>query len=256
MHIAVQFDLLPGENLDAKLAGAAALGLDGVEFPALELTENVPAIAAALERRGLRAAAINAGGSHLLHPEFAERERAIIYLRQAMADALDLGARGIVLTPHLPTTPPLPDLHPYKSALELEAELLVTQLRATLVDLAYAMGAELYLLPQDREHTHLLQRLGHAALILRKNNNHPHLKIAAGLHYVVREEDDFAAALAQHADRIGYAQTPTAGDNSLCAGICALRDTGYDGWLTLCRDNRNGGEDELPAAVDWLRSVL
>jgi sugar phosphate isomerase/epimerase len=258
MKIAVQEKLLPGESVAERLESARSMGFDGVEFDADDLGDNLLAAAEALQQTGLQAAAVNLGGTHLLHPDFAERDRAVVRIRRAMGDALDLGAGGVVFLPLLPTTPRLPDLHPYKSDIELEAELLVKLLRATLLDLAYAMGAQLYLMPVNRDETHLIQRLEHAARIISHNDNHPHLKIAANLYHQFREEDDMNAALRAYSGRIAYAQmtddnrrAPGRGSIDFPAAVAALRDGGYDGWLTVaCED---AVPEDLRKSLDLLR---
>ena len=156
MQLAIQEALLPGVTTKERLAHAQTLGLAGVEFGAEGLTDRIPEIAEILGVTGLKTSAVNVGKVPLIHPKLDERDKAMITIRQAMANALDLGATGVVFIPHDADTPRLPDLRPYKSSLELEIELLLNLLKSTLADLAYAMGAELLLAPVNRNETHLL----------------------------------------------------------------------------------------------------
>lgn len=235
MQFAISETRLPGADLDDKLRAARDLGYDGVEFPCDGLTPRVPQITDALAAHGLRAAAVDAGFTRLVHPDYAERDRAIARVRQAMADALDLGLRegsgGVVFVSHFQTDPVLPDLRPYKSAQELEAEMLIKQLRATLTDLAYAMGSELYLLPVSRTTAHLVNRLSQAARVRAGTDNHPHILFAADLDHLALEEDDPLLALREHAPALRYVRLNAAVDHA--AALETLRGAGYDGWLTL-----------------------
>jgi len=229
MPLAIQEHLLSGATLDEKLQNARAMGVTGIEFAADGLTARVPEVSAALERSGLRAAAVDAGFTRLVHPDFAERDLAIARLRQAMADSLDLGAGGVVFIPHFQTEPILPDLRPYKSAVELEAEMLVKQLRATLSDLAYAMGAELYLLPVSRNTAHLINLLSQGARVRKGLDDHPHVMLAVDLDHLMMEEADAPQSIHDHADAIRYVRHSSA---SPAASLSALTDVGYNGWMT------------------------
>lgn len=256
MRLAIQEHLLPGDSLSERLTHARDLGLDGVEFADDDLTAHVPEIIVQLEKHGLAASAVNVGKTYLLHPDFAMRDAEIVRLRQAMANTLDLGALGVVFVPTHPDCPRLPDLHPYKSALELEGELLVTQLRATLADFAYAIGAELYIQPVNSAETHLVRKLEHAATILRKNDDHPHIKIAANTLQMMLEGEDVIPELMNHIHRIHYLFV--AGHNNspndhrefdLEKLISSLKSANYEGWITITPEWQPFEVDEFVTAI-------
>jgi len=248
MPLAVVLHPTPGGRWpEDALAQARDLGAQGVELPADDL--DVPALAEAIAAHGLQVAALNAAHTRLLHPDYAERDRAIARLRNAMTDALDLGARGVAFYGHYDTVPVLPDLTPYKSAVELEAELLVKQMRATLTDLAYALGAELYLMPARRETAHLIHRLDQADAILHGTDYHPHLKIALDLGCAAHEETDLPSAVAAFTRRIGYVRAD-AGSDAQIAALDSLAAHGYDGWIAL-----SGDRDAMAARIAALGST-
>jgi sugar phosphate isomerase/epimerase len=187
MQIAIQEDMLPGRSVLEKLENARALGLAGVEFWAAGLTPCVPEIAAAVRQTGVQVSAVNFGRmGTLLTPDPAERQRVLAALRQAMADSIDIGAKRVVFVPQW-GEPLLPDLHPYKTAIQLEAEMLVAYLKQIFTDLAHAMGATLYLLPVNRSESHFVNRLEQAASIRRKIKNHDHVMLAASLFHMTLE---------------------------------------------------------------------
>jgi sugar phosphate isomerase/epimerase len=241
MPLAIQEDMLPGINLVEKFQQAAALGFQGIEVWVDEdLTERVPEIAAASEITGVRVSAVNIGHTRLIHPEYAIRDEALVAMRKAMTAAVDLGAQGVVFKPFYAPGPVLPDLHPYKSSLELEAELLVTQLRATLCDLAYALGTQLLIQPANHEETHLIRKVEHAVVIQQKLDHHPHLKIAANLYHMAVEGEDIGMVFSHHGDNIGYVYLsdtdhtlPGNGTTDFNRVTRGLRESGYTGWLTL-----------------------
>jgi sugar phosphate isomerase/epimerase len=259
MPIAIREDLLGGDTLLQKFQHARALGVAGVEFGSARLTERVPAIVEAMEQTGVLAAAVNFGSGHFVDPDPAERERALTGLRQAIVDAHDIGAAGVIFVPHT-GAPVLPDMSPWMSAAELEVEMLYMHLR-TLSDFSYAIGVNLYLQPINQHETHLLNRVGQVARITRRLN-HPNVQIAAHLYHMAQEETDLPAALRDHADCIGHIhladssrQLPGEGSTDFATTATALHDMGYAGWLSYdCNVAAPAGE-RLSASLAHLRQV-
>lgn len=254
MRLAIQEHLLPGDSLLARFRQAQRMHIEGIEVAFDGLAERTTPLMEALEETRLEIAAIDVGGVHLLHPDYNMREQAVNTLREAMTSAVDLGASGVIFMPQRHDTPRLPDLHPYKSTIELEAELLVTMLRTTLCDFADAVGIELYLMPGNRHQTHLIHKLAHAKRILANNNHHPMLKIGANIFNMGMEEDHIIQSLEDALPQIGYIQMahrrhpnqPTSPDLEFSADSFAavlddmtldimktLHRYSYHGWVTL-----------------------
>ncbi len=241
MRIAIQESALPGTTTLQRLQKAREIGFDGVEFVSEGVHGRVAEIIGAMEATGVQTAAVNIGLTRLLHPDFTEREKAIVEIRTAMTDSIDLGAGRVVFIPHYSTAPALPDLRPYKSAVELEGEMLVAQLHATLGDLAYALGAELHLLVVSQKRAHLINTLYRAGVIREKINNHPHITIGLDVCDHFSEEEDPIEALQAHTAHIGYVhladdlhRLPGHGNIDIETVIATLKSAGYNGWLTLC----------------------
>lgn len=263
MRLAIQEALLPGRTARQRLEHAQRAGLAGVEVLAEGLTARVPEVAEALAETGLAAAAVNLGRADgYLSPDMAERERAVGRLRQAMADAVDLGAGHVVFVPHF-GPPRMPDLRPYRAPVELDAEMMVWLLR-TVSDLAYALGVELNILPVNRYETYFINRLEQAAAFRRKVKDHAHIKLAANLFHMALEEHSPAAALREYAPHLGYVQLadtnnrlPGEGLADFAAAAAALRDAGYDGWLTLAAGTLEPAQvmAGLPACLETLRQA-
>src|SRR5690606_4270134 len=259
MRIAVQENMLSGRSVRDKFEQARILGLNGVEVAASGLAERVPEIAEAALATGVRVAAVNMGRRDgYLAPERAEREAAIGALRQAMADAVDMGAEHALFVPHF-GPPRVPDLAPYRAPVELEGEMMVWLLR-TVSDLAYAMGIELDMLPVNRYETYFMTRLEHAVHFRRKIKEHAHIRIAVNLFHAAQEEMDWLAALRDHLPHIGYIQLaeqnhclPGQGVLDFSSLARVLQD--YDGWVTCACDSDMTPTADLRASLDYLRQA-
>ncbi|MEQ8671933.1 MAG: sugar phosphate isomerase/epimerase [Aggregatilineales bacterium] len=267
MKIAIQESSLPGETILQKMKTAQKIGIEGIEVSSDGLHTRNEEVLGAMEATGVRIAAVNAGATHLLHPEFSHREKALVTLRTAMTDALDIGADGVVFIPHYSTSAVLPDLRPYKSAIEMEGELLVAQLRATLTDLAYALGSQLYMLAVSKQRAHLINTLYQAYVIRDKIDHHPHLTLAAELCDMQSEEDDPVGALVDYGAHLGYVhiadtshRLPGHGDMNFNTILSALKMNAYDGWLTLTCNVPNIDDptyvDDLSASVAMLNAAM
>ena len=267
MPIAIQENLLPGDTIHEKFENARHLRLDGIELHGdSDFAQQVPLIAAALAETNLRAAAVNLGKTQLIHPDFSLREAAIVRVRKAMGSAIDLGAQGVIFMGHYAPDPVLPNLYPYKSAEELEANMLLTQLRGTLCDLAYAMGTQLLLAHADHKETHLLSHLDRASVIRKKTDDHPHLKIATNLRYIATEAADLMPVLSRNLANVGYIHLndsggvlPGQGQIDYAALAETLSQDAYSGWLSLAHPQGFAGDsqplpmDDLAASLDTLR---
>lgn len=259
MKFAVQEHMLHGRHIVDKLAHARQIGVVGIEFFAAGLTDRVPEIGAAMEGSGIRASAVNLGRMDgYLSPVLAEREMAISAMRQAMADAVDLGAEHVVFVPHF-GAPRMPDLTPYRSPLELESEMMIWLLR-TVSDLAYAIGVELDMLPVNHYESHFMNRVEQAAFYRHKIKDHFHVKIAANVFHMAMEDWDITRALREHGQHIGYVylsdsncRLPGQGMTDFAAVAAALRDINYTGWLILsCGETFKQGAD-IPTSLAYLK---
>lgn len=258
MPLALRDTHLPGQTYTEKIAHARAAGLDGIEFEATpDFYANITEIITALNAHSMKASAIYVHHPTLIHPDYAQREAARVAIRQALAAAVDLDAAGVAFYGHYARTHVLPDLHPYKSAVELEAELLSTELRATLCDLAYAMGKRLFLMHAHTGDTALLRRLEHVVKMRQVQNNHPYLWAAASVHHMGMEGAHITDTLRANAEHIGYVSIsdhglrwPGVEGRDLKPVADTLRDVGYTGWV--CID----GNDPLVIPLTYLAPMV
>lgn len=247
MRIAVQEHLLPGRSTLERFEAAATLGVAGVEVLADGLTTRVPELAEIAAQTGVVIAAVSRGQrAGYLSPLLAEREQAISDLRQAMTDALDLEAAHVVFVPGFGPSQ-MPDLTPYRAAIELDAEMYIWLLR-TVSDLAYAIGVELDMLPVNHTESAFLNTTQQAIFFREKIRNHPHVMVAANTYHLLLEEGDPAAALRDCGTHLGYVQVadssggiPGTGSLDFAQVAAGLNAAGYAGWVTLC--GRDPGAD-------------
>ncbi len=252
MKLAIQESLLGGNTLSERLTTAKEAGLAGVEFTAQGLSARVPEIAQALYQQGLQAAGVHMGRiDGYISPELDAREAAIGALREALADASDIGAAHVIFVPHYGALK-MPNLQPYRSPIELTGEMMIWLLR-TVSDLAYAIGLELDMQPLCQEETAFLNTLEQAAFFRKRIKGHPHVKIAPHLYHVLKEGD--ITGLRQHSAEVGYVhlcgadgQFPLALTAEVKEALDILREAHYAGWVTLTGK-------KAPTAADLQRSV-
>lgn len=236
--VAIQEDMLPGPTLEDRFVQAADLGLQGIEF----WSEHLPGQAAEIERlsgRGaVAASSINNGRrSRFLDPDPEERARAMAELVEAVELAGRIGADGVVYVPHF-FDPLLPDLSPYKTAIQLERALLRAQLER-LAEAADRAQVQLWVEPVNREETHLLNRLGQAIAVI-DPPAHKRLGIVADLFHMAQEEPDIPAAILDNRAHIGHVhladsnrKLPGQGSTAFGPVLEALIEIDYGGWLAL-----------------------
>jgi sugar phosphate isomerase/epimerase len=268
MRLAIQEDMLPGKTTLEQFENARALGIQGIEFWGRGLTARLPHIVDAMHQTGLAAAAVNYGDQgHLIAADRTVREAALAAFRAAVVDAVDIGASGVVLVPHL-GAPAVPDLTPYKSVIQLEYELLHNHLR-TLSDYCYAIGVDLYIQPVNRYETHFINTMADAVKVRRRIKDHPHIKIAPDLFHMALEERDTPAALREYAADIGYLHLADSNRRLPGSGLIdftgiagALNDGKYEGWVALACGQPGHNADsarfiyaELPACIARLKEA-
>ena len=263
--VAIQEDMLPGPKLEDRFLQAADLGLLGIEF----WSEHLPGQAAEIE--GLRghgsvvASSINNGRrSRFLDPDPEERARAMAELSEAIDLAGQIGAKGVVYVPHF-FDPLLPDLSPYKTAIELERALLRAQLEI-LAESADRAKVQLWVEPVNREETHLLNRLEQAGSLI-DPLAHGRLGIVADLFHMAQEEPDLPAAILENQTHIGHVhladsnrKLPGQGSTQFRPILGALKEINFGGWIALeCGDpgqNQPGADRYLAELPESLSNLL
>src|SRR5688500_9753147 len=176
----------------------------------------------------------------LLHPDPAERASGKETTRRRLDLAAALGAAGVLEAPQFGRQPVLPDLSPLKTAVELENELLVLQLKELAPD-AVEAGVPLFLEPLNRYEAHVVNRVEQGAAFAEAAG--PGIATMADFFHMNIEEADVAAAIRAAGRHVVYVhvadsnrQQPGRGHLDFRPGFAALKAIGYDGWLGIeCR---------------------
>ena len=277
MPFAIQEDMLPGSTPMQQFQAAHMLGLTGVEVWASGLHERVMPLAEAMQETGVKIAAVNMGISishaplGVLSPSLHDREQAIEHLRIAMADAADLGAQHVIMTPytpgqHMASGRQLPDLRPFRTKEQLQGEMFVWFLRL-VNDLATAMGVVLRIQPVNRYESDFFNTVEQAGLYCQQINDHPGVGIAPHLFHMAMEEQDLYGVLQTNAPRIKYmhlcdsnGRLPGRGLIDFARVADTLKQMNYTGWLSLTtgkagenREFANLIRGALPGVLSFLQ---
>ena len=258
MKLALREDMTPGTTLPEKLAWLERLGLDGIELSAASLGLAPEELQRIFASSPVSAANV-AGATTLLHPDPRERADAKDLTRRRLELAGTLGAAGVLLVPQFGRTPELPDLSPLKSAIDLERELLVLQLRE-LASAAAAAGVPLFLEPLNRYEAHIVNRLEQGVAFAEQVG--VEIAIMADFFHMNIEEADIAASIRAAGRHVVYVHVadsnrlqPGRGHLDFRPGFAALKEVGYDGYLGIeCR--LDGPIDQvIPETAALLREL-
>jgi len=235
MKLAVREGMLPGASLEEKLRSARRLGYEGVELHSPEaLARPRDELVRLFRESGVEAANV-AGVVTLLDPDPKARGEGVETLAHRLELAAALGATGVLVVPIFGRAL-IPDLSPYREAIELERELLIAEL-GQVAALAAASGSQVFLEPLNRYETHFLNRLEQGVEICRAVGS-PRIRIMADFFHMHIEEADIPESLRAAGDYVVYVHVadsnrmqPGRGHLDLRPGFAALKEIGYDGYL-------------------------
>ncbi len=265
MKLSCQEQLLPGATLPEKYDFAVGAGFDGIELRARgagHFAARLPELRAAA-RAGVVMRTVCPDTGHFIgHFDAELRRDAIDQLRAQLSVIAELGGDG-VLTPASwgMFSRRLPPFTPPRGPEEDRAVLL-----EALVELsahAAAEGVWLALEPINRYEDYLLNRLDQAVELGQeagRRSGHDSVRVVADLFHMNIEEDDLARAITAAGSRIALVHVddsnrlqPGTGHLDFPAVFAALKDIGYDGWLTLECRLRGTPETALPGTTRFLR---
>jgi sugar phosphate isomerase/epimerase len=253
--LAIQENLVPGEDIEQKLAFARAAGFDG-----LELRDAA--------RPGLAAVA---GAAPTACPELrgwlgdfdaGRRALAIEGLRRQLDGIAALGGRGVIapaawgmFTRRLPpfTDPPRTPEQDRAVLLEGLAEVGAH---------AQAAGVVLLLEPLNRYEDHMLNTIAQAVDLIAAAGS-PGVKVLADTYHMNIEEDDPCAALRSAGEALGAVHLsdsnrhqPGTGHVPFPAIVATLREIGFEGVLSIECRLRGEPEAAVRGCGRYLRSLL
>ncbi|MFN8222006.1 MAG: sugar phosphate isomerase/epimerase [Gaiellales bacterium] len=219
-------------ELGDRCAWAKRAGIDGVELCGAgdELVARLPELER-VRRAGLRISTVCTGPPFLGRAQPQTIDRAVDELRSAIEVAAAIEADGVVLPVSMP-----PD--PAADAPRTLPAYVVDAL-ATVVEHAGGCGVGVFIEPLNRYEDGAVNRLEEAVRLCEVLAG-DHVGIAADLFHMNIEEHDLAAAIHAAGSRLRH--THLADSNRLPPGrghlplepvLGALRDIGFNGWLTF-----------------------
>lgn len=238
MKLALREEMTPGETLPEKLAWLERVGIDAIELTGRSLDLPPGDLSAIFADSAVQAANV-AGSTNVLDPDPRQRAAAVELIRRRLDLAALLDTAGVLLVPQFGRQPALPDLSPLKTAIELESELLVAQLKE-LAPVA-AAGVPIFLEPLNRYEAHLVNRLDQGVAFAEQVGSG--VAIMADFFHMNIEEADIAASIRAASRHIVYVHVadsnrlqPGRGHLDFRPGFAALKNIGYDGYLGIeCR---------------------
>ena len=258
MKIALRDGMTPGETLPERLAWLERVGLDGIELEDRSL-DLPPEELRAIFADSPVAAANVPGSAALLDPDPRERAAAKELTRRRLHLAGMLGAVGVLVVPQFGPAPGLPDLSPYKTAVELERELFALQLEE-LAPAAAEAGVPIFLEPLNRYEQHLVNRLEQGVAFAEQAG--PGVGIMADFFHMNIEEADIATSIRSAGPHIVYVHVadsnrlqPGRGHLDFRPGFAALKEVGYDGYLGIECGIEGPYEESLAESAALLREL-
>lgn len=265
MKIALQLGLIPGATTADKAKWAYDNGVEGIELGVwggglAKCQRDAEAI------NGLVPIASVCGNADpdgnpcfdFLDPDPVKRRRAIDGSKALLAFCGQVGAAGQIVPPIF-GGPKVPDLSPYKTALELEDGLMVAALQE-LGPVAAANKTLFLLEPLNRYEQHYLRRLADGVRVIEAAGKPAGVALLADFFHMHIEENSTPAALREAREWVRHVhladntrQEPGTGDIDFTAAFRVLVEGGFTGWLAY--ECSVGGEDREQSLVKSLRFI-
>lgn len=261
MKLASQEGLVPGRDLSEKLDNLAEYGYQGIEFGGRGLEERQDEIIKATENHSVKPSSICAGFRGCpLDCDQVQRELAVSDMKKLLEVAANIGAVGLIMVPVF-GGPRINDLSPYKSAIQLEKELLVILLKE-LGDYAAQFGSTVLVEPLNRYETHLLRKLDDAVEICEKVNS-PNVQIMADFFHMSIEEQNIPRSIESAGNYIKHVHLadstrllPGYGHTDFESGFAALKEIGYENYMALECGVPGDATVELPKSAEYMKQWL
>ncbi|NKB66563.1 MAG: TIM barrel protein [Candidatus Latescibacteria bacterium] len=263
MKIALQEGLLPGDTLAEKLDFAEELNIAGLEVPGrARLYDHVEQYEAALAGRTIKISSICGQATFdWLDPDPAKRRASIEESKRNLAVCGHFSAVGQIVPPIF-GPPRLPDLSPLKDAISLEKDLLV-EIVKDLAEYAHQQDTLLLLEPLNRYEQHLLRRQADGIEIIQRAGDPPGVALLSDFFHMHIEETNTPQAFRQAEEYVGHVHMadntrmqPGSGDIDWPAGLQALKDIGFKGYLAYECGIDGERREALRQSVEFVRTTI
>ncbi len=245
-----------GEELEPLLARIRGWGFDGVElFLSPEEPAQLQAVKSMLDRANLErtTCSVLPREAHLVSPQPEVRARGVEYLKKCVSRTAELGAR-------LVCGPIYAGLGVMSGGRRTQEEWNWAVEGLQLVArYAQELGVTLCVEPLNRFETYFLNTLEDAARLIHEIGA-PNIRVHFDTFHANIEEKDPCAALRSVGKDVGHVHIsendrgiPGTGHNDWRGVLLALKEIGYDGWLTI--ESFAQPEPELAVAASIWRDM-
>lgn len=257
LRLSFQEGIAPGNSLDEKLDYMESLGIEGFEPGGGNLPERVNELQQALRGRNIRISAICAGFSgFILAEDPAVKAEFDSSMKEIVAAAGELGSTGVIMVPAFNGQKPC---RPHT----LETRDYLTGQLHELGEYALKCGTTVILEPLNRREAFYLRQVGDAAAICRDSDS-AGVKCMGDFWHMQEETSDYAAFMAagkeylQHVHVASRARRVMPGEDgqadNYVDGMRALKELGYDKYVSFECGSQGDRTSTVPAAVALLRS--
>jgi sugar phosphate isomerase/epimerase len=263
MKIALQEGLLPGDSLAEKLDCAEELQIEGLEVGGRSrLYDHIETYEKALSGRAIKIVSICGQETFdWLDPDPHKRNASLAETRRQLEACGHFQAVGQIVPPIF-GPPRIPDLSPLKDAIALEKDLLV-ELVKELAAYADSKGTLLLLEPLNRYEQHLLRRQADGVEIIERAGEPQGVALLSDFFHMHIEETDTPAAFRQAGKHVAHVHMadntrmqPGTGDIDWQAGLQALKDIGFSGYLAYECGIDGERKVALKKSVEFVRETI
>ncbi len=191
---------LPDLPLRARAHLLRRIGFDGFELGNEWTNQSAVEIQSQIEGTGIAVSAL-VGSIELLNTDPKKRQGGVDLDRRQLAKAKTLGADCVIEVPAFGENK-FPDLSPAMTAVEVEEQILVAELKQLAGDVKRS-GVTLLLEPCNHKETHFLNKQDHAAELIRRTGA-PGFKVLSDFYHMQIEEKDIAETLGRMGGLTGY----------------------------------------------------
>jgi len=261
VKLAIQEHMGPWPSRMEKFRNFKKMGFEGVELLGRGLAERKEEVKAALKEAGLAACTICTGyDDKVLSADPRERAAACAQVRDLLKLAGELKVGGLIFVPIF-GPPRLPDLSPFRNAIELEKDLLVRILQ-DLAKVAEENCTMILLEPLNRYEAHLLNRLEQGVEVAKRVNS-PAVRIMADFFHMNIEEADIAKSIeaaglwVQHVHLADNTRKqPGTGSTDFKSGFAALKKIGFEKYMALECGFLGDVEKAIKESVKYLKACM
>ena len=256
LKLSFQEGTAPGSSLEEKLDYMEKHGIVGLEPSGRRLASRVNEFQQALRGRDIKISAICAGFEGFILAEDPEvKAKFDSSMRDIIAAAGELGSTGVIMVPAFNRQKPV---KPHS----LETREYLCEQMHELGEYALKHNTTVILEPLNRREAHYLRQVADAAAICRDSKSEG-VKCMGDFWHMQEETSDYAAFMAagqylQHVHVASRGNRKMPGEDGILdnyvEGMRALKELGYDKYVSFECGTNGDRNVTLPAAVELLRA--